>query len=255
MKQSSIIAILIGCMGTILFTALFTAEKLSEPSYVVLLSITALVALVVHGFPRIKELDLKNLKLTLEKLEETNANVEDLRFSQGLIKAQFSTAKKHGFRFEDIKEGRNTETKLPELRKLADEYLSISVSDWAERTRLKNEAAVEMAAFILSNRMSKALLADESNEGILLGLAGAMYSEPESTDFELIKKFYKRVSRLHVRWRIVAVIELMLIEKLIGKRDADEIRKVLDLFSANADKSLVRKISKTKTLLDEVVSN
>jgi len=55
----------------IVFTALLYTDKLGEASYSFLVAATALFGLVLHGFDRLKELDLKNLRIVLGKLEET----------------------------------------------------------------------------------------------------------------------------------------------------------------------------------------
>ena len=67
MKTESIIGAFIGLGGTTLFTWLLSQGTVSELTYLALLSGTAAVALVTHGFSRLKEFDLKNLKLTLNE--------------------------------------------------------------------------------------------------------------------------------------------------------------------------------------------
>jgi hypothetical protein len=46
-------------------------------------AVTALVSLVLHGFPRIREVDLRNLTMTLDQIENTKhqiyATAEDLK--------------------------------------------------------------------------------------------------------------------------------------------------------------------------------
>lgn len=69
--------------GTILFTTLLCFERLGQASYVVLMSALAVLAIVLYGFNRIREVDLKNLKVTLDKIEqvrdEVYAKAETLR--------------------------------------------------------------------------------------------------------------------------------------------------------------------------------
>ena len=57
--------------------------KLGEMAFVSLFCALCLVSLVIYGFPRLKQLDLRNLKLTLEKIEsarkEIYAKEQDLK--------------------------------------------------------------------------------------------------------------------------------------------------------------------------------
>lgn len=53
------------------FTVLLYVGKISEASYVFLIAATALFGLVLHGFDRLKEFDLKNLRIVLRELQET----------------------------------------------------------------------------------------------------------------------------------------------------------------------------------------
>lgn len=75
MKFSSILATFVGLCGTALFTVLLCQSIIGAAAYVFLISITALVSLVIHGFSRLKELDLKNLKLTLDKIEAVKRDI------------------------------------------------------------------------------------------------------------------------------------------------------------------------------------
>jgi hypothetical protein len=89
MKSEVIVSILIGISGTTLFTWLLVHKELGAPSYAILMSILALVCLVIPVFQRLRELDLKNLKLTLDKIQEAKAEVfakeEDLKESALLL--------------------------------------------------------------------------------------------------------------------------------------------------------------------------
>lgn len=55
----------------IVFTGLLYIGKVGEASYAFLIAATALFGLVLHGFDRLKELDLKNLRIVLRELQET----------------------------------------------------------------------------------------------------------------------------------------------------------------------------------------
>lgn len=89
MKSEVIISILVGVTGTAIFTCLLVRKDLGASSYVIMMSVLALVCLVIPVFNRLRELDLKNLKLTLDKIEEAKAEVfakeEDLKESTLLL--------------------------------------------------------------------------------------------------------------------------------------------------------------------------
>jgi hypothetical protein len=67
---SSIAGGLTALLGTLLFTTLLYLEKIGQVTYVSLLSFTAIVSLVLHGFSRVREIDLKNLKIVLDPMAE-----------------------------------------------------------------------------------------------------------------------------------------------------------------------------------------
>ena len=52
----------------VVFTVLLYVGKLGEASYSFLIAATALFGLVLHGFDRLKEVDLKNLRIVLREL-------------------------------------------------------------------------------------------------------------------------------------------------------------------------------------------
>lgn len=78
MKKETIAAIGIGLVGIILFTGLLWAEKISETSYVVLIIPLALVCITVVCLPRLKELNLKDWKITLNELKQVKADIEEM---------------------------------------------------------------------------------------------------------------------------------------------------------------------------------
>lgn len=55
----------------IAFTTLLYIGKIGEVSYAFLVPATALFGLVLHGFDRLKEIDLKNLRVVLRELQQT----------------------------------------------------------------------------------------------------------------------------------------------------------------------------------------
>jgi hypothetical protein len=69
------ISLLISSAAFITFTALLYLGKLGEATYAFLVAVTALFGLVLHGFGRLQELDLKNLRLVLRELQETKREI------------------------------------------------------------------------------------------------------------------------------------------------------------------------------------
>lgn len=53
------------------FTTLLFFGQVGEATYCFLVASAALIGLVLHGFSRLQELDLKNLRLILREIEQT----------------------------------------------------------------------------------------------------------------------------------------------------------------------------------------
>ena len=54
-----------------IFTALLVFGRIGEASYCFLVATATLLGLVLHGFGRLQELDLKNLRVVLREIEQT----------------------------------------------------------------------------------------------------------------------------------------------------------------------------------------
>jgi len=61
----------ISAIAFIIFTALLWLGHIGEAAYCFLVAAAALLGLVLHGFGRLQELDLKNLRLVLREIEQT----------------------------------------------------------------------------------------------------------------------------------------------------------------------------------------
>jgi len=75
MRTESLVAAIGGLLTIVLITALLVYNRISELSFVTPLCATALVCLVIHGFSRLRVLDLKNLKLTLDHIEQVRDDI------------------------------------------------------------------------------------------------------------------------------------------------------------------------------------
>ncbi len=74
-SSTAVVAILIGLGFSAGFTYLLIEEYIAGAIYAVLIDSLALVSLVIYGFPRLQELDLKNLRLLLREVKETKDEI------------------------------------------------------------------------------------------------------------------------------------------------------------------------------------
>jgi hypothetical protein len=136
------------------------------------------------------------------------------------------------------------------LLKLADDYLKITATEWGERVRMKDEAAISMGDYINSRRISRDLLAKQEHEGLILGLASAIHSAPEKGDLDRLLRVRGNVSKLHVKYRIVMAIGRIFERNLVSIEDITRVLSVLDQFAQGADDSLARRITQTRSIIN-----
>lgn len=74
----------ISAIAFFIFTTLLVFGRIGEASYCFLVAASMLFGLVVHGFGRLQELDLKNLRVVLRELKETK---EELFVREAKLKA------------------------------------------------------------------------------------------------------------------------------------------------------------------------
>lgn len=67
----NIMPLAISTIAFIVFTSLLWLGRIGEASYCFLVAASALLGIVLHGFGRLQELDLKNLRLVLRELQDT----------------------------------------------------------------------------------------------------------------------------------------------------------------------------------------
>ena len=75
MKNPNYIAIAVALICFVTFTWLLVSKNIESISYVALLSLLSIVCLVLPLQSRLRELDVKNLKLTLEKMENVKEEI------------------------------------------------------------------------------------------------------------------------------------------------------------------------------------
>jgi len=89
MKKDVLASILLGVLGSSLFVLLLFLEKINQVCFVTLMCSTGLFSFVILSLSRLKELDLKNLKLTLTELKQVKSDIyakeDDLKKSSKLI--------------------------------------------------------------------------------------------------------------------------------------------------------------------------
>lgn len=78
MKRESVVSFLLGIGGLTLFTTLLVRGTVSQLTYFGLLMPLALVCIVILCLPRLQELDLKNLRLTLSELKQVKAEIAEM---------------------------------------------------------------------------------------------------------------------------------------------------------------------------------
>lgn len=142
MKNESIIALVLGILGATLFTALLALGLINELGYIFLLLALAIICLVLHGFSRLQELDLKNLKMTLSRIEQVREDIyakeEDLRKASVTLSELIAFTAAFGRYWGSEKSIKYTSLlTLQKTRKLLDE-LNVSAEDKAKVFRYPN---------------------------------------------------------------------------------------------------------------------
>lgn len=79
MKKQVIVSSTLAVVCLSLFTALLWLGRLSEVTYLALLLASALISIVVLVLPRLTELDLKNLRMTLAEIRQVKSEVEEVK--------------------------------------------------------------------------------------------------------------------------------------------------------------------------------
>jgi hypothetical protein len=86
--KSYTLALLLAPALLAFFTVLLCLHRIGEPSYVGLLILTAFVTLATSYWGRVEEINLKEFKLVLAKLEQVKAEIEEMYGGIDAIKRQ-----------------------------------------------------------------------------------------------------------------------------------------------------------------------
>jgi len=107
-KGEKMAAIIIAIIGVAFFTTLLILNKINQPTYCFLIALATLLSIVIFGFHRLQELDLKNLRVTLREIKATQKEIfakeEDLKKTALLMSQIMALSNSAQGRFGD-KEG------------------------------------------------------------------------------------------------------------------------------------------------------
>jgi hypothetical protein len=137
----------------------------------------------------------------------------------------------------------------PELTELADRYLAVEIPDWAERVRMKDTLATEMGSLVLTRGVSKDVLTQTTNEGLLLALAELVRLSPEAGDLQRLGRVAPLITRLHVRYRFLMAVGRLLDRRFVDPHDVSSITQILQQFRSGADAPLRAQIGRTEAQL------
>lgn len=79
MKTQGIVSVILAVVCVCLFTVLLLLGRISEYTFAWLLGLFALVCIVLLVLPRLREIDLKNLRLTLDEIRQVKAEVQETK--------------------------------------------------------------------------------------------------------------------------------------------------------------------------------
>jgi hypothetical protein len=131
---------------------------------------------------------------------------------------------------------------LDALTQLSNEYKAIEDSDWKTRTQRKNEKAAEMTRLAIEKAVSRDWLASQSDEPLLLTLAGMVQASPTPADAERLLTRARDVHRKHVQYWILQAMLHLLEQNLLTDTHREGLRSVLDVYEKTADAPLERLI-------------
>jgi hypothetical protein len=135
-----------------------------------------------------------------------------------------------------------------ELTRLADEYLAVSVPDWAERVRRKDALANTMGGYVVTHAVSKDALAGQRNQGLLVALASAVNAFPEYGDAARLLRAAPALTRLHVKYRFTVAFGGLIQKRLVTPAEVEAVERTLDAFEEGADGSLRARINATRSI-------
>jgi hypothetical protein len=185
------------------------------------------------------------------KLAAVNTRVTAIQAVQEQAKSSATRGRKRSRRDKEEANGGEIPTQLSDL---ASEYLNLDIPDHRERVRRKNEMAHEMGDLVVEANVSRRLLVTSGNEGLIVAFAAAVVAQPETDDLALLLGTQGVVKRLHVRYRLVLALAVLINKGAVADADRERVNTTLAVFDKGADAPLSKLIADTKSLLQEVAA-
>lgn len=142
---------------------------------------------------------------------------------------------------------------MVELSKLSRLYASVNIPDWATRVAEKDRLAAEMVRVVHERHISRDMLAEQEEEGLLMALAASSLGFPEPNDLARLLKVVGRVRRLHVKFRIVLAFRKLSEKGLVPADHVHEVMNALAQLEHGADEPLRERIESVRKRFMESV--
>jgi hypothetical protein len=186
-----------------------------------------------------------------EKISAANARVTALQAVQEQMAPSAARAKSRSKKGATQKESDG----LPaELQQLVAEYVGLDIPDHSERVSRKNALAREMGDIVLANDVPREQLVQSGDESLFLAFAAAVTADPEAADVSRLIGISGNVKRLHVRYRLVVALTVLISRGLVKKADQPEVEAALNRFRSGADLPLNTAIQDAENLLKAVLA-
>lgn len=144
---------------------------------------------------------------------------------------------------------------LATLKQMADAYMAINIADVGERTRAKDAKANEMGGYALKNGIDSTTLFQYIqqqpllHEGLVLALATLINIDPHQNDFAKLLQVGDKLTRLHVRYRVLLAIITLQKRGFIDDGARQQAISLVKGFRVNADGRLLEMIGSTLSFL------
>jgi hypothetical protein len=144
---------------------------------------------------------------------------------------------------------------LVNLKQMADEYMKIGIADWAERTRAKDAKANDMGIYALNHGIDSNTFFDyikghsPVHEGLVIALATLININPHQNDFSKLVQVGEKLTRMHVRYRILLAIVTLQTRGYIDDGGRQQAINLVKAYRLQADGPLNRQIDSTLSFL------
>lgn len=125
----------------------------------------------------------------------------------------------------------------------AKQYREINEKNIRKRTSLKNHIAREMTALAYSYNIDKKVLLSLNDEVVYLAVLGLIHENPNKTDTKIVLEIGEKVGRLHIKYRVLMVLNRLFERGLLTKAEQDEASLLAERYMEGADTQLINKIA------------